>query len=288
MLRTWRRGIRGDSPNGRTTRFARLCKLGLLPGLLLVGCSGDVRAGHPGLPAEQVLELPAPPALSPAQLAALPESTTFTTVPGAAPDPAPQDQNDGTVLRIPVRTAVYNQPDGMPIAALPPTELGSPTWVPVVEHQPGWARVLLPSRPDASTGWVFTGRGTQLTAAHDPNVVEVSVDARKLVLRNGNREVGSWTVAVGKPAAPTPRGRTFILASIKETVTHFSPIILPLGTHSNTYDSYGGGPGTVALHGWPDQKALGTAASDGCVRVPPDALHLLSTLPLGTLVLLHD
>lgn len=287
MLPTWCRAIRGDSSNARATGFARLGLLAVLPGLLLTGCSGDVRE-HAGTPvAEQVLDLPAPPALTPAQLAALPESSTFTTVP-AVPDPAPGDGTDGTVLRVPVRTAVYNQPDGIPIAALPPTELGSPTWVPVVEQQPGWARVLLPSRPDSSTGWVFTGHGGGLTAAHDPNQLDVDITARKLVLRNGNRVVGSWTVAVGKPNAPTPPGRTFILASIKETVTHFSPIILPLGTHSNTYDSYGGGPGTVALHGWPDQKALGTAASDGCVRVPPDALKILSTLPLGTLVVLHD
>ena len=62
---------------------------------------------------------------------------------------------------------------------------------------------------------------------------------------------------------------------------------LPLGTHSETFNSYGGGPGTVALHGWPDPAVFGRADSDGCVRVPTDALHLLSTLPLGTLVVLR-
>jgi lipoprotein-anchoring transpeptidase ErfK/SrfK len=63
-------------------------------------------------------------------------------------------------------------------------------------------------------------------------------------------------------------------------------VILPLGTHSDTLDTYGGGPGTVALHTWPDASVFGTAASHGCIRVPPDALDQLTQVPLGTLVLI--
>ena len=77
------------------------------------------------------------------------------------------------------------------------------------------------------------------------------------------------------------------MASIEETVTRFSPIILPLGAHSETFNSYGGGPGTVALHGWPNASVFGKDASDGCVRVPDEALRMLSSLPLGTVVRLR-
>ena len=45
--------------------------------------------------------------------------------------------------------------------------------------------------------------------------------------------------------------------------------------------------GTVALHGWPDSQVFGQASSDGCVRVPDDALQLLRNLPLGTTVMLR-
>lgn len=272
----------------RIRRRHGLLTLILLSGLLIAGC-GSSPAHTPAQAADvaQPQEIPAPAALSAAALAALPESTTFTTIPHAIADPAPGNLSDGTVLRIAGLTPVYDRPDGTAFAALPPTQFKSPTWVPVVEHRPGWSRVLLPSRPDASTGWVYTGQSTHPQEARAAVTVDVDVDKRHLLLLNGNQQVGSWSVGVGKPTAPTPRGRTFIMASIKETVTKFSPIILPLGTHSNTFDTYGGGPGTVALHGWPDKSKIGTASSDGCIRVPDDLLAVLATLPLGTLVVVH-
>jgi hypothetical protein len=53
----------------------------------------------------------------------------------------------------------------------------------------------------------------------------------------------------------------------------YSPLILPLGLHSDTLSTFGGGPGTVALHGWPD---------------PAAALRVLSRVPLGSSVTLDD
>lgn len=216
----------------------------------------------------------------------LPEATTFGNIAGAPPDPAPQASTGGTVLHVQHDLGVYNAPGGTVFARLPAMELSSPTWVPVIAQQGQWAHVLLPSRPNNSTGWVRIDDPAGVELAKTPYEVDVNIAARRLVLRKDGRQVDKWTVAVGKPSSPTPRGRTFIMASIKETVTNFSPIILPLGTHSQTFDTYGGGPGTVALHGWPDPSVFGHAASDGCVRVPADALRQLMSLPLGTLVLL--
>ena len=91
-------------------------------------------------------------------------------------------------------------------------------------------------------------------------------------------------VAIGEPGTPTPTGRTFVLGSVVDEAQSFSPVILPLGSHSDTLDTYGGGPGTVALHGWPDASVFGGAVSHGCIRVPADALDRLRQVPLGTLV----
>jgi len=77
-----------------------------------------------------------------------------------------------------------------------------------------------------------------------------------------------------------------VLGSITDPGQSYSPVILPLGMHSETLDTYGGGPGTVALHTWPDSSVFGTAASHGCVRVPSAALDRLTAVPLGTLVLI--
>ncbi|WP_438388056.1 L,D-transpeptidase [Actinopolyspora saharensis] len=248
--------------------------------LLLGGCSDA-----PSEPAPVDAATPST-TRSTVDLSALPKATTFGTTPDAPSDPAPNEGTNGVVLRVEQDTAVYDSVRGKAIARLPARQFKSPTWVPIVAERGDWARVLLPSRPNGSTGWVRS-ESDKVHKARSRHVVNVDVDARRLVVLKSGREIGSWEVGVGKKASPTPRGRTFILASIRETVNDYSPIVLPLGTHSETFKTYGGGPGTVALHGWPDPGVFGSASSDGCVRVPADALSLLRSLPLGTLVRLR-
>jgi lipoprotein-anchoring transpeptidase ErfK/SrfK len=76
------------------------------------------------------------------------------------------------------------------------------------------------------------------------------------------------------------------LASLAPPHPTYSPLILPLGAHSNVFSTFGGGPGTVGMHGWPDPSVFGQAISNGCVRVPATALQLLARIPLGTLVMI--
>jgi hypothetical protein len=219
------------------------------------------------------------------QLARLPMATTNGTTPKAPQDPTPFGTETGTVLHPATARIVYGRPGGPAVAVLPATELGSQTWVPVVQSQPGWDRILLPSRPDRSTGWIYLGSGG-LQTAYTPYQVNVSLADYRLTLLDAGRILGTWTVAEGAPGTPTPRGRTFLLASLVPLQPTYSPLILPLGTHSNTLDTFGGGPGTVALHGWPEPSVFGHAVSHGCVRVPAGALRALSRVPLGSPVLI--
>ncbi|WP_143168451.1 L,D-transpeptidase [Amycolatopsis australiensis] len=47
-------------------------------------------------------------------------------------------------------------------------------------------------------------------------------------------------------------------------------------------------PGTVGLHTWPTADVYGRPSSDGCVRIPPDALQVISTqVPIGSPVLIR-
>lgn len=253
---------------GRRVRMTAAAALGALC-LGISGCSG----ASPIEPAHAIAQ---------ADLGMQASATTFANFPKAPQDPAPNAETEGVVLHIKRDVAVYEAPDGAVFAKLPATQLENPTWVPVIAERGPWAQVLLPSRPNGATGWVRTDG--QVERARTPYVVDVDVGARRLAVRKDGSAIGEWVVGVGAPDSPTPRGRTFIMAAIEETVTKFSPIILPLGAHSDTFSTYGGGPGTVALHGWPDPAVFGQASSDGCVRVPDDALRLLTTLPLGTLV----
>ncbi|MFI7225576.1 L,D-transpeptidase [Nonomuraea angiospora] len=163
--------------------------------------------------------------------------------------------------------------------------MGSATWVPVVETQPGWVRVLLPARPNKSTGWIYSDGGG-LQKAYSPYRVEIDKSVHRLTLFKADHRLRSWTVAVGSMATPTPTGRTFLLAALSPPNLTYSPVILPLGMHSTSLDSFEGGPSTISLHGWPDKSVFGRDISHGCVRIPATALRILSRIPLGSPVVI--
>jgi lipoprotein-anchoring transpeptidase ErfK/SrfK len=225
---------------------------------------------------------PATGAAEPAPAAApgeLPVSSTYTVVDAAPADPG-GGGTDGVVVH-PVReTTVHDGPGGTPIARLETRQFGD-TWLPVIDERDGWVHVLLPSRPNGSSGWL---RGDDLERAETPYAIAVHLGSRTLELSRGGEQVGEWTVGIGKEAAPTPTGRSFLLGAFSDENQQYSPVILPLGAHSPTHDTFGGGPGTVAIHTWPTDDVFGTASSDGCIRVPAAALERLTEVPLGTLV----
>jgi lipoprotein-anchoring transpeptidase ErfK/SrfK len=225
-----------------------------------------------------------PPAMMPADPTKLPQSTTYTAIAGAPLDPGPVAATDGTVVHPRREVVVDTSPGGAPIARLDPQQIGD-TWLPAIAQQPGWVEVLLPSRPNSSAGWVTD---TALDRAVTPYLIRVHLRSLNMELFMGGQRLGSWTVGTGKEAHPTPPGRTFLLGSFSDSAQRYSPVILPLGTHSTTLDSFGGGPGTVAIHTWPTANVFGTRSSDGCIRVPSDALHQLIQVPLGTLVLIDE
>jgi lipoprotein-anchoring transpeptidase ErfK/SrfK len=213
-----------------------------------------------------------------------PETTTYAKIPALARDTGATGGGDGTVVHPTAPRPVYDRPGGRQVAVLPVTELGGPTWVPVVERSGTWSRVLLPSRPDQASGWISGEDG--LRAASSPYTVKVDTARRTLTLDKSGTRVGAWKVAVGAANTPTPTGRTFVLAQLAPAKKSPSPLVIPLGTHSASLDTFGGGPGTVAFHGWPDASVFGKAVSHGCVRVPDAALRELSRVPLGTVVLI--
>ncbi|GII61855.1 hypothetical protein Skr01_19400 [Sphaerisporangium krabiense] len=232
---------------------------------------------------------PAPPAapvkLTAAQRAALPRSTTWTKIPKAQPDPRPDAAGDGLLVHPTTSKIVYAEPGGAAIGLLPPTQLDDPTWLPVIESRPEWVRVLLPSRPNGSTGWIHTGDG-KTKQTRSPYQVHINLTTRRLTLLKDGQENGSWTVGIGTEDTPTPVGRTFLLATLSPSDVDYSPVILPLGMHSEKLQTYDGGPGTIGIHGWPDKSVFGKAISHGCIRVPPAGLTALSKIPIGTMIVI--
>jgi len=217
-------------------------------------------------------------------LTTLTASTTATTITTAPLDTQPFTGTDGVVVHPRTEAALYSAPDADAFAKIGPNQFG-PTWLPVVEQTDGWVRVLLPSKPNRSTGWL---PDEDLDHASSSYLIRVHTSARTIELFRQNKRLGVWKAGVGAKKTPTPPGRTFLLGSIIDNKRSASPVVLPLGAHSPTLDTFGGGPGTVAIHGWPRPDVFGAAISAGCVRVPKTALADLQQVPLGTLVLIDS
>ena len=217
-------------------------------------------------------------------LTTLTASTTSTTITTAPLDAEPFAGTTGLVVHPRTEAALYSSPDADAFGKIGPTQFG-PTWLPVVEQTDGWVRVLLPSKPNRSTGWLQDDGLDRATSSY---LIRVHTSSRTLELFLNNKSLGSWKAGVGAKNTPTPPGRTFLLGSIIDHKRSASPIVLPLGAHSPTLDTFGGGPGTVAIHGWPNPHVFGAAISAGCIRVPRTALAHLQKVPLGTLVLIDS
>lgn len=224
------------------------------------------------------------PKPEPLTLAQLTESTTHTRLSDTPKDPAPNARNDGTVAHPKDMIPIYQRPGGKMIGKIGPKQMGD-TWLPVIGKTKGWDQVLLPSKPNGSTGWI---QSSQVDTASTPYLISVHLKSFKMQLFQDGKEINNWKISPGRAGTPTPTGRTFLLGSIVSPSQKYSPVILPLGTHSATLDSFGGGPGTVAIHTWPTEDVLGKALSQGCIRVSHKALKVLEQIPLGTLVLIDN
>ncbi len=148
-----------------------------------------------------------------------------------------------------------------------------------------WLRLLLPTRPTGSSGWVPAAR---TVLRPDDFWVELHKSARRLLVFRAGRQIGRFPVVIGTAATPTPAGLAAIYERDRQADPQgfLGPWALPLTALSPTLRSFGGGPGRIAIHGRDGESLLdplGSAASHGCIRIPDPAITWLAAhLPLGT------
>jgi hypothetical protein len=148
-----------------------------------------------------------------------------------------------------------------------------------------WVKLLLPYRPNGSSGWV---RRDHVVLGTSPYWVDVRTRSRTVtVLRNGKR-IRRFRAVVGAPATPTPVGLAAIYERNRQPDPRafLGPWALSLTALSEVLESYGGGPGRVAIHGRAGaslRDPLGTARSHGCIRVDNrDVNWMAARVPPGT------
>jgi lipoprotein-anchoring transpeptidase ErfK/SrfK len=142
--------------------------------------------------------------------------------------------------------------------------------------------VLLPRRPNQSTGWI---RRDQVRLRPVDYEVEVSLSARTVRLLRDGRTQRTWPAGIGRAFTPTPTGRFYVTVKLRppQISTVYGAWALGLSGYSEVLEQFGTGDGQIALHGTADPSDLGNQVSNGCVRLDDQAITTLAeTLPLGT------
>lgn len=184
---------------------------------------------------------------------------------------------------------VYSRPHGRVRETLAERdELGSRRVLLVVDRRSdGWLRVMLPQRPNGSTGWIRQG------AVHlSKNLwrVSVSLGRRQLRLFHDGKVVERVTVGIGSRSTPTPTGLSYVTDRIltDDPGGAYGPVALGISSYSDVLHHFNGGPGQIAIHGTNQSWTIGQRASHGCVHVAnSELMHLYHLVPLGTPVDVH-
>jgi lipoprotein-anchoring transpeptidase ErfK/SrfK len=157
---------------------------------------------------------------------------------------------------------------------------GEQTTLPVTGSLTGpdgvrWLQVMLPGRPNSSTGWIAQ-QGTRELQTHWHLVVNLA--ARRVVVYRDGRMQRAFRAVVGKSSTPTPTGEFFVEETLQmPTGEAGGPFALALSARSNALQEFEGGPGQIAIHGRDNLGGtLGTAASHGCVRLGTASIDWLA------------
>lgn len=256
-------------------RPATAVAVGLLGVLAAAGCSGGEAvptvsgsASHaPAQPAVTASAQPSQPAEVEGSLIATSPSQELTVY--AAPDGEEQQ----TVVAADVLTV----PDQTPLVFL------------VKDRADGWVQLYLPVRPNGTTGWVAE---SDVSLSSTTYRAEVSLSEFALAVYDGDQEIFSTPIGLGRDEMPTPGGVYYIreLLQPPDPDGLYGPYAYGLSGYSPVLDSFAGGDAVIGIHGTDDPTSIGQSVSHGCIRLPNDAITALVTqvgLPLGTPVIVN-
>lgn len=215
-----------------------------------------------------------------ARPAASPRPTTSTTAPSVHPAYAAVVHDSAAVhaaaggAGAPMLTLASHNENGAPQTLLVRAErsIGSDRWY----------EVLLPVRPNGSSGWV-QARDVHLVGL--PYRVVVDLSALQLELFEGDELLRTIRIGIGTDQTPTPGGLYYVKELLRppDQNTLYGHYVFELSGFSNVLTDWPGG-GVLGIHGTNDPAAtLGRRVSHGCIRMHNDDItYLARLLPLGT------
>jgi lipoprotein-anchoring transpeptidase ErfK/SrfK len=146
--------------------------------------------------------------------------------------------------------------------------------------------VLLPVRPNGTTGWIHSG---DVVLSNDPYRITVELGRHRVTVTNKGRLILRTPVGIGKASTPTPGGGYYLtqLFAPADPSGPYGPFAYSLSGYSNVLTTFQGGDAIIGLHGTNRPDLLGHDVSSGCIRMSNDAITKLAhLLPLGTPVVI--
>jgi len=212
------------------------------------------------------------------QHASGPVAGPYHTAPAAQPasTSAPKQPPRGAFLLGRVRTTLHTRVG----TVRPQTSFGDDTWLLILRHHGNRGIALVPTtgepRPAAVNLAKLQLRWTRVR-------ITINLARLRLDVRRGRHLLGTFPIAAGTPATPTPTGRFSVTDRI--VFPHggtYGTFALALSAHQTHLVPGWTGGDQVAIHGTDHPDTIGTYASLGCIRVSESALRVLRrAVPLG-------
>jgi lipoprotein-anchoring transpeptidase ErfK/SrfK len=144
-----------------------------------------------------------------------------------------------------------------------------------------WVEVMLPVRPNGSTGFV---RRSEVTLTPNPFRIEVHLEQYRLVVFQDDQPILDTKIGRATDATPTPPGLYYVTELVKTPNPGgaYGPYAYGLSGFSEVLETFNGGPGQLAIHGTNQPQLIGQKVSHGCIRIHNDEItRLAGILPLG-------
>jgi hypothetical protein len=213
-----------------------------------------------------------------------------TYLPVAPTPPAPsshltkQPREPGSLVAVLKRpTTMLTRPGGPRLAAIGTrTKFGSPQALWVVRQSGAWLGVISSDAGNGRVGWIARSNASLTRVTWE---LKVSLRERSLTVLDHGKPLKRYTVAIGRPSAPTPTGR-FSVTDRLETGDPSGPYgccILAISARApHAIQGWSGGD-RIAIHSTPESTSIGQPVSHGCLRLTlAEGRWLMNHIPLGT------
>jgi L,D-transpeptidase catalytic domain len=181
------------------------------------------------------------------------------------------------------RAVVYSRPGrGKKRSLSAKTQFGTPRVFGVTRREGGWLAVQAPELKNGQVGWL---RASDAKLGSTPWTLHADLSSKKIEVRKDGARVRSFSVAIGSPQNPTPKGRFSVTDKLKVTdaSSPYGCCVLALSGHQVDLPPDWPGGDRLAVHATRDLSSIGKPVSLGCMRARSEqARWLINTIPLGS------